>query len=222
MKKTKVSLDALQPLFDNIEKLSKVQRILICVVTIALMLGAFWYVSWRPKNAEIDRLEKQYASLQKKLKKVRAQARNEAKVKAAFEQAKKDFVMVQQRLPKTNEIPNLLANISKVGEESGLDFVEFKPNSEVDKEFYAEIPFSIKVIGRYHQVGMFFDRVARLERVVNIKNVVLALAKVKKGGPKDMVDATCTAVTYKFVDEKKDAGKKPAGRPKFNRRAQKK
>jgi type IV pilus assembly protein PilO len=173
MKKDKLSKDALQPLVDNIEKLSKVQRILIFIVTIALMGGSFWYFSWRPKNDEINKLDKQLAALKKKLSKVKKQAQNKAKFKEQYEQAQRDFILVQQRLPKTNEIPELLANISKSGQESGLDFVLFKPGKEVRKEFYAEIPVSIRVIGMYHQIGLFFDRVSRLERVVNIRNITL-------------------------------------------------
>ena len=219
MKNNKLSKDALQPLVDNIEKLSKIQRILIFVVTIALMAGSFWYFSWRPKHDEINKLEKKLADLQKKLSKVKKQAQNKAKFKAEYEKAQKDFILVQQRLPKTNEIPELLANISKSGQESGLDFVLFKPGKEVRKEFYAEIPVSIRVVGMYHQIGLFFDRVSRLERVVNIRNISLkASSKGRRGGGK--LNASCTAVTYKFIEAKKKK-KKATGRPKFNRPAKK-
>jgi type IV pilus assembly protein PilO len=219
MKKDKLSKDALQPLVDNIEKLSKVQRILIFIVTIALMGGSFWYFSWRPKNDEINKLDKQLAALKKKLSKVKKQAQNKAKFKEQYEQAQRDFILVQQRLPKTNEIPELLANISKSGQESGLDFVLFKPGKEVRKEFYAEIPVSIRVIGMYHQIGLFFDRVSRLERVVNIRNITLkSQSKGNRGGK---LNASCTAVTYKFIEAEKKQEKKATGRPRFNRPAKK-
>jgi type IV pilus assembly protein PilO len=72
----------------------------------------------------------------------------------------------------------------------------FQPRPERQKDFYAEIPVSIKVTGGYHNVAMFFDNVARLYRIVNIENI-----QMKSEGRTHSLMTTCTAVTYRFVDQ---------------------
>jgi type IV pilus assembly protein PilO len=87
----------------------------------------------------------------------------------------------------------------------------FQPKSEVRKEFYAEIPVAMNVKGGYHDLALFFDKVARLSRIVNINNISMSRA----GKTLDL-NASCTAVTYKFVEpaQKKSAKKKRKKRRK--------
>jgi len=98
-------------------------------------------------------------------------------------------------LPETKEIPSLLSSISQSGQDAGLEFVLFEPKAEVKKDFYAEIPVSIKVTGSYHNIATFFDNVSRLYRIVNIQNI-----EMKSGKNDTSLDTSCTAVTYKFVE----------------------
>jgi type IV pilus assembly protein PilO len=77
----------------------------------------------------------------------------------------------------------------------GLEFLLFEPKPEIRKEFYAEIPVAINVKGGYHDMAMFFDRVARLSRIVNVKNITMG--REKEG---EDLNTVCTAVTYKFVE----------------------
>ena len=94
-----------------------------------------------------------------------------------------------------------------------MDFLLFQPRNEQPKNFYAEIPVSIRVNGSYHDTAKFFDKVARLARIVNIRNV--AIKPTNKGA--DLVNS-CTAVTYKFMEPKKGTNKKK----KQTRRARRK
>jgi type IV pilus assembly protein PilO len=117
--------------------------------------------------------------------------------------AESRFKLVMKSLPEKEEIPSLLSNISLSGQDAGLEFVLFQPKKEVKKDFYAEIPVSIKVTGNYHNVAVFFDKVARLPRVVNIRNITMSPAKGK-----ERLSTGCTAVTYKFIDKPKKKKKK--------------
>jgi type IV pilus assembly protein PilO len=122
-------------------------------------------------------------------------------MKAAEEQ----FEIAKMALPEKEEIPSLLASISQSGKDSGLEFLLFQPKPEVKKDFFAEIPVAISVSGGYHNVAMFFDKVANLSRIVNINNIAL---KPQKNG--EELVTNCTAVTYKFVEAvpAKQQGKK--------------
>jgi type IV pilus assembly protein PilO len=131
--------------------------------------------------------------------------------------AEDQFKIVMKSLPEKEEIPSLLTSISDSGKESGLEFLLFKPKREVKKEFYAEIPVAMKVNGDFHNIAKFFDQVARLSRVVNIRNISMKPVK----GNESIVTA-CTAVTYKFIEsppaKKKSSGKKSKKKKKRNKR----
>jgi type IV pilus assembly protein PilO len=98
-------------------------------------------------------------------------------------------------LPEKKEIPSLLTAISRAGRDVGLEFLLFQPGAEVPKEFYAEIPVSINVVGPYQNIALFFDKVARLFRVVNINDIAMG----SKGSTRDL-NTTCTAITYRFIE----------------------
>ncbi len=71
-------------------------------------------------------------------------------------------------LPEKDEVPSLLTSISQVGNEAGLEFLLFKPEAEVLKDFYAELPITMELSGSYHDLGVFFDQLAGMPRIVNI------------------------------------------------------
>ena len=103
----------------------------------------------------------------------------------------------------------MLANVSQSGKDAGLEFLLFQPKPEVLKDFYAEIPVSIQVTGSYHQVAIFFDKVSKLSRIVNIKDIDMAPAKEE-----ETLTTACTAVTYKFLDQPHQAEKDAKGNKK--------
>ena len=92
-----------------------------------------------------------------------------------------------------------MSNISQLGKDSGLEFLLFKPASEVSKEFYAEIPVEIKLKGTYYNVATFFDKVGKLPRIVNISEVSMDNSKEVFG--RWEINTSCTATTFKFIDK---------------------
>ena len=191
------------PLIEGIGKLSKAQRIAICAGAFVLLIAGFGYVSFYPKLTEITRLEKEIEALEQKLLTAKRKARQLPKFRKMMKQAEADFKIAKRALPEKKEIPSLLTAISRAGRDAGLEFLLFQPSAEVPKEFYAEIPVSINVVGSYHNIALFFDKVARLFRVVNINNIAMGA----KGGSRDL-NTSCTAITYRFIEPAKQKGKK--------------
>lgn len=115
-------------------------------------------------------------------------------------------------MPESEEIPKLLTSISGRGQESGLEFLLFKPDDEKPFGFYAEIPVSIEVMGRYHQMVDFLNKVAHLPRIVTIKNIGMQaqLPKKKGGGATEAYEMkiSCSAVTYKFLENTSEGSAK--------------
>jgi len=200
-----------KPLLDNIDKigkLSRLYRILISLGIFAVLIGPFIYFIYLPKLEKINELNKEYETLESKLVKFQNKARQLKKWQAKFDKAKAEFHVVMKKLPEKKEIPSLLASISRSGQDAGLEFLLFKPNPERNKEFYAEIPVSIKVTGSYHNVALFFDKVSRLSRIVNFDDI--KMVNIKKKG--SILTTSCTAITYRFIETKPQKGKKKKGK----------
>ena len=203
MKKPDLSFEALEPFFDKIEKLSQLHRILISSGIFLVVIGLFVWLLYVPKYQAIGKLESDLEKLNNQLRKAKADARDLKKFQEKMKQAEARFRLAKKSLPEKEEIPSLLSSISQSGQDSGLEFILFQPRGERQKDFYAEIPVNIRVNGDYHNVAVFFDKVARLSRVVNIQNIKM---NPTKGGKS--LTTNCTAVTYKFID-KPPAKKKP-------------
>jgi type IV pilus assembly protein PilO len=199
------SIKSLDPLFEKIEKLTKIQRILIYVGAFVLLIGPVIYFSFLPKFNKITALEKELDTLNTQLLSAKRQASQLKSWRQKFNAAKIKFARAKKALPLKKEIPSLLTNISKSGREAGLDFLLFKPRKEKRKKFYAQIPVSIKVNGTFHELATFFDKVSKLSRLVNIDDI--KLGSIKKG---NKLNITCTAITYRFIEAKpkKKPGKK--------------
>jgi type IV pilus assembly protein PilO len=204
---------SVEPFLEKVENLSKAQRILISSVFFILIAGIFVYFFYWPKFEKINSLKTNLTNLEKRLSTAKRNAADLKKFQAKMKEAEAQFNMAMKKLPEKEEIPSLLTSISDSGQSVGLDFLLFEPKAEKKKEFYAEIPVAMSLRGDYHNLAIFFDQVARLNRIVNIRNIQMSRAKGK--GARELT-AKCTAVTYKFIDEppKKASKKKKKKRRK--------
>ncbi|MGB5750861.1 MAG: type 4a pilus biogenesis protein PilO [Desulfobacterales bacterium] len=191
---------SIEPFLGKVGNLSKAQRILISSVFFILIVGTFVYFFYWPKFEKINSLKTNLANLEKKLSTAKRNAADLKKFQAKMKEAEAQFNMAMKKLPEKEEIPSLLTAISDSGQSVGLDFLLFEPKAEKKKEFYAEIPVAMSLRGDYHNLGIFFDQVARLNRIVNIENIQMSRGK-GKGSKASELTAKCTAVTYKFIDE---------------------
>lgn len=189
--------EKLDELYVKVGALTVSQRLLVCLLTIAIIGAAYYYVVYVPKKDELNKAKQDYTTKNNTLsryKKAAAELDTQEK-KMADTQAQFDLAM--KALPDKRELPSLLTNISQAGNDASLDIVLFKPEAEVDKVFYKEIPVAIKLQGTYHEITDFFYQINRLNRIVNINNVDV---KAKKDSAS--LEMGCTAVTYMFVEQK--------------------
>jgi type IV pilus assembly protein PilO len=208
---------------EKLEKLLLWQRVAILAGLIVLMVGAAVWFLYLPQYEEISQLDEKLQGLEKKLATAKVNAAELGKFQAKMQEAEAQFKIAMRALPENQEIPSLLTSISKSGQEVGLEFLLFEPKPETRREFYAEIPVAMSLRGDYHNLAVFFDKVARLSRIVNINNIIVTPGKDGRE-----LNTACTAVTYKFVEplpEKPAAPARPApavpakpggGQPKKN------
>ena len=195
------------PLIATTEKLSKVHRIAIAAGAFFVLIGAFAYFSFLPKFTQTHQLKKEIDDLERKLVIATRKARQLPRYREMKAKREADLIRAKKALPNKKEIPDLLTGISRAGKDAGLEFLLFQPKAEVKKEFYAEIPVSIKVNGTYHNIAIFFDKVARLFRVVNITNI-----NMKGNSGTRKLDTSCTAITYRFLEPKPETKVKKKGK----------
>jgi type IV pilus assembly protein PilO len=173
-------------------------KVAIAVFLLLLPVILFFFVSYQPNSQKIATLSDQQEKLEIKLKEIRTILQNRPKLQQEFETTRAIFEEASKLLPKDKEIPKLLADISSLGRTAGLDFLTFKPQADVPKDFYAEIPIDIDVIGPYHNVGFFFDQVSKLDRIVSVLNVKMGTPK--KEGNEVLLSSNCKLITYRFTN----------------------
>ena len=101
-------------------------------------------------------------------------------------------------MPNKREIPELLKNISKVGKASNLEFLRFRPSAERPKQFYAEVPLELVFLGTYHETGLFFDRLSKLPRIINVEN--FKMDPGKESATHEILQTQCVATTFRFLE----------------------
>lgn len=183
---------------EKVARLKPLHKAMICVAAILLPCVTFYFLSYSPKTVEIKSLQSQQKNLADEITKVEKASREITKHRAEMAEAKLMFAKASALLPQQQEIPSLLASISDIGQNSGLDFLSFIPNNEIRREFYADIPVDIKVRGTYHNVGVFLDKISDLSRIVTVSNINMGGPKLQAG--EMILETTFSLVTYRFVE----------------------
>lgn len=132
-------------------------------------------------------------------------------LKQQIEKLDEQLVIITSQLPEKKEIPDLLDQVSNFGIGSGLEFQTFKPVEEIEKDFYAEVLVEIKLVGSFHNVVAFFDKISRMPRILTISDLeIKEYADPKgKGLSETAVIASCNAITYRFIEDKVDTKETP-------------
>jgi type IV pilus assembly protein PilO len=186
---------------ETIANLSPAKKLILLLVITGIIVGSYWYGFYRSKARTLKALEAEYSTKQAKLNENEAIVRNLPRFKEEVDKLSVRLKTVVRELPNRREIPNLLETISNLGAINGLEVVYVKPNPDVNKNFYAEVPIQIKVKGGYHEVGMFFDAVSKLPRIINVSNVTMGNPREDKDGGALQLDVSTTATTYRYIEK---------------------
>jgi type IV pilus assembly protein PilO len=205
MKKISLSLDSVEPLIQKIAALTKLQRILISAGTVVVIVGLFVGLLYWPEIDEQGKLDTQITETETKLKRVKATADTLPEYERRMAEKQAEFNLVAQKLPETVEVPQLLSSVSEAGKDAGLAFLLFQPQQEIPRNFYAEIPVKMDLSGTYHDLGDFFDRLAQMPRIVNVKNFEARMTGTGgrtrgSGDARIPLSIACMAETYRFLE----------------------
>jgi type IV pilus assembly protein PilO len=170
-----------------------------------LLLGGWWFV-WSDQLAELETKQKEEETLRKQYLEKKRQAVNLDLYTQQLAEIDRSFGALLKQLPDKSEVEALLIEVNQAGLGRGLQFELFRPGSEVIKDFYAELPISVKINGSYHDLGAFAADIAKLPRIVTLNNI--SIAPLKDGGG---LTLDATTKTFRYLDEEEIAKqKKPA------------
>lgn len=169
---------------------------------IIVLLGVvYWYFLYQPWAEEVARLDRQITEKSRTLEEHRRIAATYDEFKVKVEELEDKLRLALVRLPERKEIPDLIRQISDLGVGTGLQVSLLRPQAEQPKEFYAEVPITVKVLGTYHAVGQFFDALGRLTRLVSVSNVQMLLNS-------NVLETQCLATTFRFFEEGEESAPK--------------
>ncbi|MCI0749245.1 MAG: type 4a pilus biogenesis protein PilO [Nevskiales bacterium] len=132
-------------------------------------------------------------------------------LKEQLAEMERSFGALVRQLPSRAEIANLLVDISQARVASSLEEELFQPQAEATKDFYAEVPNKIAVLGSYHELGTFVSNVAALPRIVTVEDIDIAPAGSKD--TKGRLRMNAVTKTYRYLDDAEiAAAKKPSGK----------
>jgi type IV pilus assembly protein PilO len=204
---------------DSMLKLPTSKKVFILVVILVVIAGLYLYVFFLPGRNELNTTRIELSRLTKELNESKAITRELQKFKEQIAKLNEELKTALTQLPNEKEIPEILKNISSLGKESNLEFTLFRPKPEEPQQFYAKVPIELVVLGNYHSIGLFFDKVSKLPRIINVVDFNMTRAKDVKGKiseTENLVKTSCMINTYRFIEkkseEKKSEEKKTAPR----------
>ena len=172
----------------------------------AILLAGWWFV-WSDQLDALAARQQDELKLKEQYIAKKTQAVNLDLYTQQLSEIDRSFGALLKQLPNKAEVESLLIEINQSGMGRGLQFELFKPGQEIVKDFYAELPISVRLTGNYHDFGAFAGDISRLSRIVTLNNISIALNPQAKDGSLVMDAVT---KTFRYLDDEELAAKKKA------------
>ena len=201
----KMSLKELD--FNNIGGWPREFKLAFCALVALVIVGLAWYLFVGDQRAELETLENEETQLRAQFETKQGRAANLEPLKLQLAQMEQQLQQMLRQLPSKTELPDLIVDISQTALATGIANELFQPGPETPKEFYAEKPIALRMVGTYHQFGAFVSGVASLPRVVIMTMHDISL-RPRDGGtlaPNSPLVLSGTVKTYRYLDESETA-----------------
>ena len=169
-------------------------RYLMCAAVTAVVITSLWFVWLSASDEELTAERATEAKLREDFTKKLSQAASLEALKKQRELVQQYVTQIEKQLPSKAEIDALLSDINQAGLGRSLQFELFRPGQVSVKEYYAELPITVRVTGRYHDMGAFAADIANLSRIVTLNNLNLTPAK------EGTLTMDATAKTFRYLD----------------------
>jgi len=191
--------------FNNIGNWPQKAKVVFCALLALFIVIMAWFLLISGKRDELASLESTETQLRTEFEKEQGRAVNLEPLKQQLTQMEQVLQQMLRQLPSKTEMPDLIIDISQTALSSGLSNELFQPGAEQPKEFYAEKPIALRMVGSYHQFGAFVSGVASLPRVVilTMHDINLKPKDPKTGitARSGALELSGTVKTYRYLDD---------------------
>jgi type IV pilus assembly protein PilO len=184
----------------------KLLRWVGAVLVVAVIVPMYFMSSMYPfthasRTQTIVELDTHHQKLSRDLERARLLVRNLERVEQEYNILNDQWKVAQALLPEQNEMPDLLRKVTAAGQQSGIEFELFRPQSPVNQGFYSDNPVQVRIAGGYHQTGVFLSRLANLNRIVNVSDLNIEGIDDQSETPFSIIsEMTITAYTQGVVN----------------------
>lgn len=185
-----------------------VPRYALFVAAAAVLVVVLWFLWLNTSQAELEAEQGKEAKLREEYKTKLGKAVNLDALKKQREQVLQYVTQLEKQLPSKAEMDALLSDINQAGLGRSLQFELFRPGQIAVKDYYAELPISVRVTGRYHDIGAFASDIANLSRIVTLNNLTIL------PGKDGTLAMDATAKTFRYLDSDEVAAQAKAAAPK--------
>ncbi|MBL8447104.1 MAG: type 4a pilus biogenesis protein PilO [Zoogloeaceae bacterium] len=181
-------------------------RLTVLVILLIGVVAAIWWFDWQDQVDLLDQRQSEEIKLREEWKTKKHQAINLEEYRQQLAEIDQQFGALLRQLPNRTEMESLLSEINQAGLGRGLQFDLFKPGGDAVKDFYAEMPITVMILGSYHDLGAFASDISRMPRIVTLNDI--SLESVKDG----MIKLNGTATTYRYLDDEEVAKNRQAAK----------
>ena len=195
----------------NLNKLPWYAQVLVFVALSVAALAAFYYLYVTPAQNDMAVRQRQLDGLRAEIAKGQAVARRLPEFRSQVADLEARLERLKAILPEEKDAAEILRRIQTLAVQSSLEVKRFKPAATVTKELHAEVPYTVEIEGGYHNLGLFFDRVSKLPRLINISEI--SIKGKDKQEPSSTITAEFVATTYVLLAEDAKAAQPAAPKP---------
>jgi type IV pilus assembly protein PilO len=192
---------------DNVGAWPMAPRVALWLFVIFACAVGGWFSLWSGQKDQLEQLQSEETKLKDEYKNKLQQAINLDELRKQREQVSQYVLTLEKQLPSRSEMDALLSDINQAGVGRGLDFELFRPGQTNVREYYAELPITVKVSGKYHDLGAFASDIANLPRIVTLNNMSITSGKAGS------LSLDATAKTYRYLDQDELAAQRKAKQP---------
>jgi type IV pilus assembly protein PilO len=183
-----------------------IPKVIILFSLFVLIVAAGWWFIWQDQLNSLENKRNEEVKYKEEFLNKKRQAVNLDLHLQQLNEIDRSFGALLKQLPNKSEVEALLVEINQAGMGRGLQFELFRPGQETVKDFYAELPISVKLVGTYHDFGAFAGDVGRLSRIVTLNNLSIVGAQSKDG----TLTLEAVTKTFRYLDEQEVARQKKA------------
>lgn len=184
---------------DSFKNMSPGAQFAVVLGVCAALLLVCWWMLFKGQKAEIETKTAELESLQLEINKANSLKKQLQEFEVELEVLQRKLDTLVKILPAEKDVEVLIRRIENQARQSNLAVKQFDPQEIVTHDFYADWPIAINLQGSYHNLALFYDRISRFDRIINVTNLNMQSLK-ERSSPLHTVTANFTATTFVFVD----------------------